>query len=94
MNIHAINFSVRLEEFRAQMDQIGSVGEVHSGPVILSGDFNTWRQARFEVVSELADDLGAKQGLSRRNFLRTNAGMAAAFLAMNEVFILCLLTND
>ena len=29
-----------------------------SGPVILSGDFNTWRQARFAVVSELANAIG------------------------------------
>jgi len=34
----------------------------------------------------MADDLGAKQGLDRRGFFRTAAGMAAAFIAMNEVY--------
>ncbi len=33
-----------------------------------------------------ADELGARQGLSRRRFFQTSAGMAAAFLAMNDTF--------
>src|ERR1700729_3039644 len=34
----------------------------------------------------MADDLGGKQGLDRRRFFQTAAGMAAAFVAMNEVY--------
>ena len=34
----------------------------------------------------MADDLGGKQGLDRRRFFQTAAGMAASFLAMNEVY--------
>jgi hypothetical protein len=34
----------------------------------------------------LGDELGRRQGLSRRAFFRTASGMAAAFLAMNEVY--------
>lgn len=37
-------------------------------------------------IDELADLHGKRVGLSRRDFLRTSAGMAAAFIAMNEVF--------
>src|SRR4029077_7141845 len=33
-----------------------------------------------------ADALAAKQGLSRRRFFQTAAGMAASFVAMNEVY--------
>jgi uncharacterized protein len=42
-----------------------------------------------EVESRLlamADDLGGKQGLDRRKFFQTAAGMAASFVAMNEVY--------
>src|ERR1700749_1745576 len=42
-----------------------------------------------EVESRLlamADDLGGKQGLDRRRFFQTAAGMAASFVAMNEVY--------
>lgn len=58
---------------------------------ISNGEFNpspqTKQQAQFEArIKELADELGKKQGLNRRQFLTTASGMAAAFLAMNDVF--------
>src|SRR5262245_35240557 len=34
----------------------------------------------------MADDLGQKQGLDRRRFFQTAAGMAASFVAVNEVY--------
>jgi hypothetical protein len=34
----------------------------------------------------LAEDLAKKQGLSRRRFFQTAAGMAASYVAMNETF--------
>jgi hypothetical protein len=34
----------------------------------------------------LADDLAKKEGLSRRRFFQTAAGMTASFVAMNETF--------
>ena len=37
-------------------------------------------------ILELADDNGKRLGLSRRQFMQTGCGMAAAFLAMNEVY--------
>jgi hypothetical protein len=37
-------------------------------------------------IKELASELAPRHGLSRRRFLASSAGMAAAFLAMNEVF--------
>jgi predicted TIM-barrel fold metal-dependent hydrolase len=47
----------------------------------------TPRQREVEArVKALADELAHRQGLSRRQFLRTAAGMAAAFVAMNEVY--------
>ena len=37
-------------------------------------------------LKELADTHGAKQGMDRREFLKTSSGMAAAFLALNSVY--------
>ena len=37
-------------------------------------------------VKALGNDLARKQGVSRRAFFATAAGMAAAFVAMNEVY--------
>ena len=39
-----------------------------------------------ERIKALADTHGKKLGLSRRRFLETSSGMAAAFMAMNQVF--------
>lgn len=57
VNLHAVNFSLGLGAFREQFDQIHRVLVDHTGPIILSGDFNTWRKKREQIVDELADAL-------------------------------------
>ena len=59
--------------------------------VVSNGEFNpppqTREQREVEArVGALADQLGPRHGMTRRGFLASSAGMAAAFLAMNEVF--------
>jgi hypothetical protein len=45
------------------------------------------RQREVETrLLAMADELGGKQGQSRRKFFQTAAGMAASFVAMNEVY--------
>ena len=47
----------------------------------------TEEQKRVEQrIKTIADSAGKKLGVSRREFLATSGGMAAAFLAMNSVF--------
>jgi uncharacterized protein len=47
----------------------------------------TDKQKRVEVrIKELADEASKKLGISRRQFLGGSGGMAAALIAMNEVF--------
>ena len=67
----------------------------YRGPVptqiVSNGEYNplpqTREQRRVEArVKEIAGDLAPRHGLTRRKFLASSAGMAAAFLAMNEVF--------
>ena len=59
--------------------------------IVSNGEFNplpqTAQQRRVEErVREIADAIAPRLGLDRRQFLRTGCGMAAAFLAMNDVF--------
>ena len=59
--------------------------------MVSNGEFNplpqTPEQARVEArIKDIADELAPRQGLDRRRFLGSAAGMAAAFLAMNDVF--------
>ena len=59
--------------------------------IVSNGEFNplpqTREQQRVEArIKELSEDLSPRHGMNRRQFLASSAGMAAAFLAMNEVF--------
>ena len=59
--------------------------------VVSSDEFmpvpQTERQKKVEArMNALADEYGRKNGLSRRRFFQTAAGMTTAFVAMNEVY--------
>ena len=58
VNVHAVNFSLGLGAFEQQFEQIQSLIGSHNGPVILSGDLNTWRPKRMQLVEALAAELG------------------------------------
>jgi len=58
--------------------------------VVSNGEFNPMPQTRSQRrvekrIDELGDRFARAQGMSRRDFLKTTSGMAAAFLAMNEI---------
>ena len=54
VNVHAINFSLSLGTYRAQIDAIGDALATHEGPVIVAGDLNTWTDERAAAVRALA----------------------------------------
>lgn len=59
--------------------------------IVSNGEYLPPRQSAIQKkvearINELADVNGKRLGLNRRQFLRTNCGMAAAFLAMNEIY--------
>ena len=53
-NVHAINFTLSLDAYRAQLDELADVLAGHDGPVVLGGDFNTWSRDRAEAVRAIA----------------------------------------
>ncbi|MBT8108695.1 MAG: endonuclease/exonuclease/phosphatase family protein [Gammaproteobacteria bacterium] len=61
VNVHSVNFTFGLRDFSSQISEIESVVESHSGPVLLSGDFNTWRGRRAEIVQQAAESLGLEK---------------------------------
>src|SRR5215475_8452555 len=59
--------------------------------IVSNGEYLPPRQSELQKrverrIFELADDNGKRLGLNRRQFLQTGCGMAAAFLAMTEVY--------
>jgi len=57
VNVHAVNFTIGVADFQKQIAKIGAALDAHRGPVILAGDFNTWRNGRLTVLRELAERL-------------------------------------
>ncbi len=64
VNIHAVNFTLGLEDLQHQLAPLVELLAHHQGPVILAGDFNTWSGQRTELV----DRTLRQQGLSQLAF--------------------------
>ena len=48
-NLHAINFALGTDAYRAQLDAIATELSHHRGPIVVAGDFNTWNDERDAV---------------------------------------------
>lgn len=57
-NLHAINFTLGLGAYRAQLEALEHELAGHRGPVIVGGDFNTWSADRLAAVRETMQRLG------------------------------------
>ena len=53
-NIHSINFSFGTMAFSLQLKDLFAEMNEHQGPVLLAGDFNTWRTKRMRILSDMA----------------------------------------
>jgi endonuclease/exonuclease/phosphatase (EEP) superfamily protein YafD len=60
LNIHAINF-VGFWKFISQVQQLEFAILSHDGPVILSGDFNTWNKKRTNILDKILTESGLEK---------------------------------
>ncbi|MCH9692744.1 MAG: endonuclease/exonuclease/phosphatase family protein [Gammaproteobacteria bacterium] len=58
VNVHGINFTLGLVDYRRQLGELASQMVGHRGPVIFAGDFNTWSTARLREVEAIAREFG------------------------------------
>ena len=58
VNIHMVNFTLGQKHFRRQLNAATALLNNHQGPVIISGDFNTWRPMRHKIIREEMMKLG------------------------------------
>jgi len=56
-NIHAVNFSLGMRSFSHQLQNLHNLLKHHHGPLIVSGDFNTWHLKRMTYLDEMITDL-------------------------------------
>ena len=68
INLHGVNFSWLLGTWKTQMNRVFEFARSHNGPVIVAGDFNTWRPARVKHIHALA----AAQGLAQARYTEDN----------------------
>jgi endonuclease/exonuclease/phosphatase (EEP) superfamily protein YafD len=59
-NVHLINFTVDTGGYRALLRDLEEILSAHRGPLLLTGDFNTWSGRRMEVVKGLTGRLGLR----------------------------------
>jgi len=60
VNIHSINFTLGTQSFNAQLQEVEHIVSRHHGPVIFSGDVNTWSKKRMALLRDFAMRLGLK----------------------------------
>src|SRR5205814_2279509 len=75
----------------ARADEADALGSPVPTQVVSNGEYfplpQTLQQRQVELrIAELAGQASRRLGISRRRFLASSGGMAAAFIAMNEVF--------
>jgi endonuclease/exonuclease/phosphatase (EEP) superfamily protein YafD len=59
-NIHMINVSFDISAYREQLEKIVEVLSQHLGPLIISGDFNSWSTKRMKVLNDVIQKLGVE----------------------------------
>lgn len=75
VNTHLINF-VGLNNFKAQLQEIESILSRHQGAIIFAGDFNTWNDSRWLILSQMA----ARLNLTRVSFTPEDTKKIKSFL--------------
>lgn len=58
VNIHSVNFTLGVKDYKKQIQAFRRIAEQHEGPMIISGDFNSWSNKRLLRLQELAQQLG------------------------------------
>ncbi|WP_339378898.1 endonuclease/exonuclease/phosphatase family protein [Xenorhabdus sp. BG5] len=61
INVHAINFSLGVDVYSRQLNNIGMHISLHNGPVIFAGDFNAWSRQRLKILERFARRMQLKE---------------------------------
>ena len=60
-NVHALNFPPGSSGFENQLTKLKTIIEKHKGPVIVSGDFNTWSDEKLTYLKDIVTMLGLSE---------------------------------
>ena len=58
VNVHLINFEMYPTAYEEQLRTLMQLVAQHQGPLVLSGDFNSWNGYRMRIIRELIKEFG------------------------------------
>jgi endonuclease/exonuclease/phosphatase (EEP) superfamily protein YafD len=67
INLHGVNFSLNSTALAQQLTDASAVVRVHQGPVIFSGDFNTWSDSRMDALQATMTSLKMEELIFRED---------------------------
>ncbi|WP_413284956.1 endonuclease/exonuclease/phosphatase family protein [Vibrio sp. MA40-2] len=82
VNIHAINFTLGTKDYQQQIQALKQNLLLHSGPIIVAGDFNTWSEDRLVSLRQQLDVLQ----LTEVNFIPDNRKRFLNGMPLDHVF--------
>jgi endonuclease/exonuclease/phosphatase (EEP) superfamily protein YafD len=58
VNVHLLNFERwSVKKIRHQLEKLKTIMALHSGPILMAGDFNTWNRKRLDLVKRITADV-------------------------------------
>ena len=58
VNVHLINFEINPTTYEEQLRTLMQLVSQHQGPLVLSGDFNSWNGYRAQIIRKLITEFG------------------------------------
>jgi len=91
-NIHMVNFTIDLADYRAQLEKAVDVLSQHRGPLIISGDFNSWNTARRKILADITQELGVREVVFDTDHRKTFMGQRLDYIFYRKLVPLETLT--
>ena len=61
VNVHLINFEINPTAYEAQLRTLMQLVSQHQGPLVLSGDFNSWNGYRAQIIQKVINEFGLEE---------------------------------
>ena len=61
VNVHLINFEMNPTAYEEQLRTLMQLVSQHQGPLVLSGDFNSWNGYRAQIIRKVINEFGLEE---------------------------------
>ena len=89
VNLHSVNFTYGIEEYKLQLSALANALKKHPGPIIFAGDLNAWSLERIATIEQQLTELGLIEVIfdpdNRKQFIN---GMALDYVFYRQLTVL------